>query len=201
MPEPETTWILLARLLRPQGRKGELLAALLTDFPDRFQPSTEVFLAPSSSTPEEAARMEVVSSWLPLGRNQGRIVLGFAGVDSIEKAERLLGLDVVVPETDRNALTDDRVYISNLIGCILYDKDLRVGTVTDVQFMTTADGKRRLDDAAPLLTIDLEDGEEALIPFAKSLLLSMDLRAKEISMNLPDGLLALNRSPADLPST
>ena len=194
MPEPAANWVVLAHLLRPQGRKGELLAELETDFPDRFQPGCTVFLAAPGIAPTELAPSIISSSWLPQGRNQGRIVLGFEGIDSIEKAERLLRLDVVVPESDRIQLTDDSVYTSDLIGCVLYDNDNAIGTVTGVQFLTTADGKRRLSDSAPLLTVDV-NGAEALIPFAKDLLVHLDITAKRITMHLPEGLLQLNVEP------
>ncbi len=193
MSKIQSSSVVLARLLRPQGRKGEVLADLLTDFPDRFQPGAKVFL--ESSEPRklspEASPMEIVSAWLPQGRNQGRIVLGFAGVCSIEAAERLAGFDVVVPSEDRLELTDGSAYIDDLVGCAVYNGDVLVGTVSDVQFMTTPDGRRRLEEMAPLLTVTIPSGE-ALIPFAKDFLVSMDIEARRISMRLPEGLLELN---------
>lgn len=175
-----------------------MLADLLTDFPDRFQATAKLFLAPPdfSGPSSDVREVEIASSWLPHGRNAGRIVLGFVNVLSIEEAERLAGLDVVVPETDRLPLTDDSVYTSDIIGCTLYDRGVAVGTVRDVQFMTTPDGKRRLEDAAPLLTVELASGE-ALIPFVKEFLVKLDTAGKAVWMNLPEGLLDLNldRSP------
>jgi 16S rRNA processing protein RimM len=193
-------WITVAQLLRPQGRKGELLAELLTDFPERFETHPEVFLAAPGFTGEEAeARTaEVAAFWLPVGRNAGRIVLHFSGIDSIEAAEKLMGLDVLIPETDRLPLSDeDANYVSDLIGCTVYDHDLAVGTVAEVQFATTPDGARHLEDVPPLLAVDgLADlaGQELLIPFAKSFLVSVDTEAKEIRMHLPVGLLEINRT-------
>jgi 16S rRNA processing protein RimM len=193
-------WITVAQLLRPQGRKGELLAELLTDVPERFETHPEVFLAAPGFTGEEAeARTaEVAAFWLPVGRNVGRIVLHFSGIDSIEAAEKLMGLDVLIPETDRLPLSDeDANYVSDLIGCTVYDHDLAVGTVAEVQFATTPDGARHLEDVPPLLAVDgLADltGQELLIPFAKSFLVSVDTAAKEIRMHLPAGLLEINRT-------
>ena len=65
-------------------------------------------------------------------------------------------------------LDDDSVYISELIGCTVYDGSTAVGVIADVQFPATADGTRRLDEAAPLLEVTSADGEEILIPFAKA---------------------------------
>lgn len=193
-------WIVLAHLLRPQGRKGELLAELFTDFPERFEERRQVFLAPSGFKGEaaEARSAEVVSFWLPMGKNEGRIVLQFAGIDTITQAEGLAGLEVLVPDEDRMPLDEESVYISDLIGCTVYDGTTVVGTITDVQFPATADGSRRLEDAAPLLEVTSGESDEILIPFAKDFVIGVDAGAKRIDMALPVGLLDVNRSPKTL---
>jgi 16S rRNA processing protein RimM len=190
------SWVVLAQLLRPQGRKGELLAELLTDFPERFESHRRVFLAASgfSGTSSEARPVEVVSFWLPVGRNEGRIVLQFQGIDSISDAESIAGLEVIVPEEERLPLEDESVYISELVGCTIYDGAAIVGVVEDVQFPATPDGGRRLADAAPLLAVRSLDGDEVLIPFAKAFLVAMDTDAKRIDMVLPAGLIDVNRA-------
>lgn len=195
MTQNTSAWIVLARLLRPQGRKGELLAELLTDFPERFEGQTRVFLAAPGfdGRQAEARSAEVVEFWLPVGKNQGRIVLQFAGVDTISAAETIAGLDVLVPHEERLPLEDESVYISELIGCTLYNGPRLVGVVDDVQFAMTADGGRRLDDAAPLLAVTSPDGDEILVPFAKAFLVKVDTEAKRIEMALPEGLIEINR--------
>jgi 16S rRNA processing protein RimM len=196
MTQTTPAWIVLAHLLRPQGRKGEVLAELFTDFPERFEEQTRVFLAPSGFAGEEseARAAEVVAFWLPVGKNEGRIVLQFAGVDTISDAEAVAGLDVIVPREERRPLDDDSVYISELVGCTVYDGETAVGVVEDVQFAMTADGARRLTDAAPLLEITSLTGDEILIPFVKAFLVAVDTEAKRIEMKLPDGLIEVNRS-------
>ena len=191
----ESNWIVLAELLRPQGRKGELLAELHTDFPERFNEDTRVFLAKADfNGSSEQARQAVVSEyWLPLGKNQGRIVLKFAGIDSISDAESIAGLEVIVPREERLALEDEANYISDLVGCTVYDAGTAIGVVDDVQFSTTADGLRRLEEIAPMLILTGTDGQELLIPFAKDFLVSIDAEAKQIEMVLPSGLLDVNR--------
>jgi 16S rRNA processing protein RimM len=198
-------WIVLAHILRPQGRKGEVLADLFTDFPARFEQHPRVWLAPSGFADQDAAstrssapqgtspeQAEVVSHWLPVGRNAGRIVLHFAGIETIEQAEKLAGKEVIVPGDERMPLDADATYISDLIGCTVYDRGLPVGVVEDVQFPTSADGSRRLEDAAPLLAIAPPNGGEVLVPFARAYLLELDVAGKTIRMALPDGLADLN---------
>jgi len=196
-----TQWIVLAHLLRPQGRKGEILADLLTDFPERFSSSPRVFLAPEHFTgPESDARpAEVRDFWLPVGKNSGRIVLHLTGIDSISQAETLGGFDVIVPASELPELEDDAEYISDLVGCTLFDHaspevTLALGTVTDVHFATTPDGSRRLEEAAPLLAVETPTGEEILVPFVKAFLIAVDTGGRRIDMNLPVGLAESQRS-------
>ena len=195
MTQISPAWIVLAHLLRPQGRRGEVLAELLTDFPERFEEQRRVYLAAPGFEGDSAnaREAEVAGFWLPVGKNQGRIVLHFAGVDSISDAELLAGLEVIVPREERQALDEDSVYISELIGCTVYDGASAVGRVDDVQFATTADGSRRLEDAAPLLAVTSPEGDEILIPFAKAFLVAVDIEARRIDMNLPEGLVEVNR--------
>ncbi len=211
-------WTVLARILRPQGRKGEVLADLLTDFPDRFDRQPRVWLAPQGFADSPAADLpparhvsntptpntalasphtaEVASHWLPLGRNAGRIVLHFAGIDSIEQAEGLAGQEVLIPLAERTPLELGAAYISDLIGCTVYDRDRPLGTVGGVDFPTSPDGTRRIEEAAPLLAVVSPIGEEILIPFARAFLLALDLPGRAIRMALPEGLTELNRQPS-----
>jgi len=204
MPSP-ATWTLLARILRPQGRKGEVLAELFTDFPERFASYPEVWLAASGFGDGEEASLNyeqptpahILAHWLPTGRNSGRVVLQFSGVESISAAEQLAGKEVLVPTEARMPLKADEAYISDLIGCQVFDDDALAGTLEDVQFATTPDGIRRLEEAAPLLVVRTPEQGELLIPFAKQYLLKLDLPGREIRMTLPEGLRQVNTVSTD----
>ena len=195
MTQSTPAWIVLAHLLRPQGRKGEVLAELFTDFPERFEEQRRVFLAAPGfeGRQAEVRPVDVVAFWLPVGKNEGRVVLQFAGIDTISDAESIAGKDVLVPSEERLPLDDESVYISELIGCTVLDGLLAVGVVEDVQFAMTADGARRLDEAAPLLVVRSLEGDEILLPFAKAFLVRVDTEAKRIDMTLPEGLIDVNR--------
>ena len=199
-PDPVTQWVVLARLLRPQGRKGEILAELFTDFPESFDTRRYLFLAPSGFTgPEPHTRPAEVSAWwLPLGKNEGRIVLHFEGITSINEAEPLCGLEVVVPASERTQLDAESTYISDLIGCVVSDvaslnQPVQIGIVNDIHFATSPDGSRRLDEAAPLLAVETPHGDEVLIPFVKAFIVTLDPAHKRIEMSLPPGLVEVNR--------
>lgn len=182
-------WTLLARLVRPQGRHGEVLAEILTDFPERFAERKRVFLleqTPDARTSKAAREAILERHWL----HKGRVVLKFAGVDSIGEAEALRGLAVAIPASERAELTDDSVYISDLMGCRVIDlnsKDL--GEITDV------------DREAAVLVVRAEGAktasEEILIPFAKAYLVKIDLEEKRVEMRLPEGLLEINAPLTD----
>ena len=176
MPDARVT---LAHLLRPQGRKGELLAELLTDFPEKFT-GRKVFLG--------AEEYFVESYFLPTGRNAGRVVLKFANVDSINDAEKLNGLDVTIPQEARAELEEDAAYISDLVGCTVFDHGKEIGTVEDVEAPA---GSENLDLASILVVKGISE-QEYLIPFVKAYILHIDTAAKRIEMNLPEGLLEIN---------
>lgn len=169
-------WTLLARLVRPQGRHGEILSDILTDFPERFAERKRLFLVSDTNTIAHEVTLE--GHWL----HKGRVVLKFAGVDSINDAEALRGLAVAIPASERAELTDDSVYISDLVDCEIIDLNTSktIGEITDV------------DREAALLVVRGGKGEEVLIPFAKAYLEKIDVAAKRVEMRLPAGLLEIN---------
>ena len=175
-----------ARLARPAGLRRFYLR--------RLSPSHRT-AHPSSRLSTSAQAAEVASHWLPVGRNAGRIVLRFAGIDSIEQAAQLAGFEVLVPLAERTPLEAGAAYISDLIGCTVYDRGQPLGTVAGVHFPTTPDGARRLDAAAPLLVLTTPSGDELLVPFARAFLIALDPAAKSIRMALPEGLAELNLQP------
>ncbi|HLY39797.1 MAG TPA: ribosome maturation factor RimM [Terracidiphilus sp.] len=192
-PEVPDEWAWLARIRRTQGRKGEVFAEILTDFPEKFAERRSVWLlaespagAPSrqpeiTAPPREA---ELVNHW----SHKGGIVLHFAGIDSISAAERLLGLGVAIPKTARAHLSSDEAYISDLIGCALIDvaqhPAANIGAIEDVD---------RSAGPAPLLIVRSPSREEILIPFAQSYLRRLDTDNKRVEMALPEGLIDLNQ--------
>ena len=188
-PETTTSWAWLARLRRPQGRKGELFADILTDFPEKFTDRRRLWLL-SETTPAKPPReVELLNHWL----HKSGIVLHFAQVDSISSAETLKGLIVAIPQSERAPLADDEVYIADLIGCTLIDvagpAPVSIGQVEEVD---------RTAGPVALLVVNSPGSEhEILIPFAKSYLRNIDLAAKRVEMALPEGLVDLNSSGKD----
>ena len=191
-------WAAVAVLLRPQGRRGELLADPLTDLPELFAAGHSVWLAPptADAPAPDAAPLTLEEHWFPTGRNAGRVVLKLSGCDSISAAEQLAHYQLFVPATDLPALEVGAFFVGDLIGCRLFNGEALTGTVTAVEFATSPAGQR-LEDAAPLLALELADSalpnaapdtEPVLIPFVQDWIVSIDLTTKRIVMHLPDGL-------------
>jgi 16S rRNA processing protein RimM len=198
-----SAWFPLARLLRPQGRRGELLADPLSDLPDLFATSREVVLAPANSTTPapNSIRLQIEEHWFPTGKNAGRIVLKLSGCDSISAAEALAGQQLLIPSDQLPALPPGTFFVGDLVGCTVYNANTPnaadpVGTVTDVEFATAPDGRTRLEDAAPLLAVEQTPGSESiLIPFVLAWVDSIDIPNRRITMHLPEGLLGPPEDP------
>lgn len=182
MSAPEQ-WTVLARIRRAQGRKGEVLADILTDFPEKFSERTRLWLIPENGS-ASPRQVELINHW----PHKGGIVLHFAGVDSISAAEELAGLIVAIPRSQRMPLAEDEAYISDLIGCALIDiagaAPVHVGEIEDVD---------RSAGPVALLVVRGTKGE-ILIPFAKTYMRKIDLEARRVEMALPEGLVDLNES-------
>ena len=192
-----SVWFPIARLLRPQGRRGELLADPLSDLPDLFTASREVVLAPASATSPapNSPRLQIEEHWFPTGKNAGRIVLKLSGRDSISAAEALAGQQLLIPSDQLPALPSGTFFVGDLVGCTIYNTTIPanattpIGTVTDVEFATAPDGRTRLEDAAPLLAVEQTPGSESiLIPLVLAWIDSIDIANRRITMRLPEGL-------------
>jgi 16S rRNA processing protein RimM len=118
--------------------------------------------------------MEVERTWM----HGDHLIFKFRGVDTISDAEKLAGAEVAIPFEQRAALSEDEVYLDDLIGCEVFDATGRsLGVVTDYE---EAGG-------APLLHVG-----DLMIPFAKSICVTIDPRNKKIVIDPPEGLLDLN---------
>jgi 16S rRNA processing protein RimM len=207
-----SAWFPIARLLRPQGRRGELLADPLSDLPGLFDAGHDVVLAAAdASAPAPGATpLRIEEHWLPTGKNAGRVVLKLSGCDSISSAEALAGQQLFIARSELPALDPGTFFVGDLLGCTVYNLTAAdnpagdpLGTVVDIEFATAPDGRTRLEDAAPLLSVELTalttripPPEPILIPFVLAWIDSIDIAARRITMHLPDGLLETPDEPA-----
>ncbi len=193
-------WVALARVLRPRGNKGEVAAELLTDFPERIAAMKEVFLSDSAGTAEP--RLAGLQSFWMDRNHPGQGVFHFEGCASISEAEKFRGMDVVIPFEQRVTLPAGKYFVSDLVGCSVFESSLEapvvssspcslasapalIGTVRDVQ-MTGEDVA-----GTPLLVVGARGGE-LLIPLATDICTRIDPAARRIDVILPEGLRHLN---------
>lgn len=177
MAEPESTedFITLARVLKTQGRRGEVAVETYSDVPDRFTAGIRLW---AFSENGERRELSVDGVW----PHKGHAVLKFAGIDSISDAEKLIGCELQVPQSERASLEQGWTYVSDLVGCEVFDRDRRIGKVEDVQ--------SGAGEAA--LLIVRAGAREIEIPFAEAYVGKVDLDHKQIKMALPEGMLELD---------
>lgn len=187
---PAAAGVTVARVLRPHGRRGEVAAEILTDFPERLTHLKQVYLCDGkrdgargsdASAEQVGRRVRVRSCWLSHSRG-GQAVFHFEDCDSISDAEKLVGLEVRIPLAERAPLPGGSYYVTDLIGCQVREEGAAVGVVRDVEFT----------GGAPLLAVDSPQGE-VLIPLAEEICVHVDLAARRIDVVLPEGLRELNR--------
>lgn len=166
--------VLVARVVKVRGVRGEVAADLLTDFPDRFEGLAELIaVAPGGG--REALALE--GSWV----HGDRIVLKFRGYDTPEQSAALVGRDLCVPESEAVELEEGEYFDFQLEGCRAETVEGRaLGTVREVL---------HTGGEAPVLVIRGEGGGEHLIPLAESICVEVDVERKLIRVDAPEGLL------------
>jgi 16S rRNA processing protein RimM len=174
-PDSAESLVFVARAVRVRGLKGEIVAELLTDFPERFASIKQLIaLTPSG----EQKVIKLSDYWF----QKDRIVLSFDGYDDVDAAKTLVGYKFAVPESDRVPLPEDHFYDWELEGCLVETvSGNTIGTVREV--MRTG--------GVEVLVIEDENARDYLIPMAASIVVKIDAPAKRIVIDPPEGLLEL----------
>ena len=164
--------VTIAKIVRPRGLRGEVVADLLTDFPDRFGELEDVIGVREDGTRSD---LKIEDFWF----QKDRIVLRFAGIASIDEAERLRDVEICVPESDVAELEHDEFFDWQLAGCAVESVNgERIGTVREI--MRTG--------GTEVLVVE-NAGKEYLIPFAESICTEVDVEKQRIVVDPPEGLL------------
>ena len=167
--------IVIARVARARGIRGEVACDLETDFPERFESLERATLWMAD---DRRLSFAVEDAWF----HKGRVILKFEGVDTMTDAERLVGGRLVISEADLLMLEEDEFYEHHLIGSeVVAAGRGQLGVV------------RRLlrTGGADLLVVEAGDGRELLIPFVDDICTEVDVEARRITVNPPEGLLEL----------
>ena len=164
--------VAVAKVVRPRGLKGEVIADVLTDFPERFEGLQSI----TAVLPDtKRLKLKIEKHWF----QNGRLVLKFAEYDSVDQAEALRDSEICVAEHEAIELDDDEFFDWQIVGCTVETVAReKIGIVREVQ---RTGGTENL----------LVDGEKKdfLIPFAASICVEVDIENKLIRVDPPDGLL------------
>lgn len=171
-------WLTVARLVKPQGRRGEVAAEILTDFPERLAARRAVWLWDGRTEPRP---MQVERAW----PHKNFLIFQFAGCDSIAQAKELVGLEVQIPRGEAAPLGAREFYLDELEGCRVVEQasGRELGRVREL----VATG------GTPLLAVETPEGKELLIPFAEEYCPRIAPGEKIIEVVLPEGLQELNK--------
>ena len=170
----EVELVTVARVAKPRGVRGEVACDLLTDFPERFD-GLEGLIAVFPGGRRE--RLTLEGHWL----HGGRVVLKLAGFDSPEASAALAGCMLAVPESEAVELEEGEFYDWQLEGC-------RAETIGGVSLGTVRE-VLHTGGEAPVLVIRDEAERENLVPLAESICVEIDVDAKLIRVDAPEGLL------------
>jgi 16S rRNA processing protein RimM len=174
-PGSELELVAIAKTVRTRGLRGELVADLLTDFPERFEGLEHVIgVAPDG----ERLPLELENHWF----QENRVVVKFAGYDSVDEATPLVGYELTVPEDERVELEEGEYYDWELQGCTVEAVDgTAVGEVKDI--LRTG--------GVELLVIKGEKGREILVPLAEEICVDIDIKNRRVVIDPPEGLLEM----------
>ena len=178
-PDASSEWITLAVVIKTQGRRGEVAVELHTDVPDRFRQGMRLW-----ALQKDGQRRQVTIE--DLWPHKSFLVLKVEGIETISDAETLVGAELQLPRSERAQLEQGWTYLSDLIGCTVFDGEREVGQIEDVQFGA---------GEAPLLVVRGKEQKAKLpyeIPFAEAYLDRLDLERRQVRMKLPEGLLEVN---------
>lgn len=183
-PRPQPDWTVIARLGKPRGLRGEIYGE--GPWPaERYAALPGVWLRHPDGSPARGGGSLKPVSVIPY---KGRLVFRFEGIDSIEAAEPLRRLDVAIPRESRPDLGEDEVYLADLVGCAVVD--CRTGeTLGEITGWQDYGGPLLLEVAAR----GEQEGDALLIPFARSICVDVNPAKRRVVVDLPPGLLDLNR--------
>ena len=164
--------VAVGRLFRARGNRGELTGEIYSSQPGRAEKLKDVVLELAGGKTRPSKIEEI---WW----HNGRPVFKFVGIDSISDAERWAGADILVADSEREMPEEGAYSHADLIGCEFWNRDVKAGVVRAVEDF----------GGGPLLEVRLEDGRDVLVPFARSICKEIDVAAKTIRAEVPEGLL------------
>jgi len=156
-------FITVGQLGRPRGTTGEIYVTLLTDFPERFENMTEIFVSSGNSW----EKMKVLSSRFIAGRP----VLQLENINSPEEAARMTNRYLAVPKSQLMKPREDSFFIFDLIGCeVVNESGDRIGSIVDVDELPANDA----------YIVKTEDGKRLIMAAVKRFVKKVDIENRKV---------------------
>ncbi|MEJ8802878.1 ribosome maturation factor RimM [Pontibacter sp. H249] len=171
---------LLGYIVKTHGTKGQVVAFFDVDYPEDYEDLESVFL-------EQKGRLIpfFIDSMEPI--KNSRFIIRFEDINTMEQAEALRGTSIYLPLNELPELDEDQFYFHEVIGYQVVDENHgKLGTVKEFYDLPQQQ----------LMAMDYMD-QEMLIPVMGEILLRADHEAKELHINLPEGLLEVYTEPAN----
>ena len=191
----DSEWLEIARLGRVRGLRGELFVKG-DQTPEWYAalPEVRIRLAGGGWFGAEAGGQPPGLKIAEARLYSGKLAFRFSGIASATEAEPLVSGRVYVSPELRPAAPEGEIWLSELLGCLVEDarNGQCLGRVTGWQ-----------DYGGPFVTLEVTrdaGGEPALVPFVKAICVEVDLKARKIRIDPPDGLLELNAKPSGDPA-
>lgn len=164
--------VAIAKTIKSRGLRGELVAEILTDFPERFSWTKKVFCVNSKG---DIFCLEIEDFWF----HKGRIILKFTGVDSIDDAKSLINCEICIHESEVVGLGENEFFTWQLINCRVETLEKEnIGKVVDV-----------LTNGETEILVVKDERKDYLIPFVSPICVHVDIEQKLIQIDAPEGLL------------
>lgn len=164
--------VAIANIVRTRGLKGEVVADMLTDFPERFESLVDVIGVRENG---ERLELKIEKFWF----QNDRVILKFVGFDTIESGETLRNVEICVPESDVVELDEDEYFDWELAGC-------KVETIEGTEI---GEVRELMRTGGTELLVVAGESKEYLIPFAETICVEVDIENKLIRIDPPEGLL------------
>jgi 16S rRNA processing protein RimM len=175
MPGEQPPFLLLGRVLRPHGVRGEIRIEVLTDYPERIVRGTTVYIGREPDDARSAVEFTIQNA----RTHQKYLILQLDGVPDREAADLLREQYVMVAFEDAVPLGEDEFYLFQAIGLAVYtDTGERLGDVVDV-----------LETGANDVYVVQGPHGEILLPAVDEVILDVDLDTRKMTVRLMDGLL------------
>ena len=167
--------IIVATVLRPHGRYGDVRLQVETDHPDILMNSSRIFLG---NEPGEPAAVEKIRT------HKGAPLLKLAGIATMDAASALKGKAICLPKDELPALESGEFFLHDLVGLDVVDHNgVEIGIT---QWIMETGG-------TPVLVVTAQDGEEFMIPFSPDAVGEVSLVENRIILADLPGLLDINR--------